>query len=592
MKKVLTDFIKYPFYANIVIAILVIFGGYSLLSLKKSFFPERASRFINITVAYPGASPKEMEEAVTTRIEESIRGIVGIREFTSTSSENFASVTIETLTNYDVDDVLRDVKNAVDGISSFPVDAERPIIFKQRETTRVANLGLSGDVTLETLKRHADRIEDDFLNSGIVTQLSISGYPELEISVEVSEKNLLRYDLTISDVVSAVSSNNLDVSAGTIRSEEEELLIRSRNRTVDPNIIADIIIRANRDGSFIRVRDVAVVKRKFAEVSNKSYMNGKRAVYFTVQKLSDEDLEVISDYLNDYVENFNAENKGVQLSVTFDFKTLLDSRLNLLLNNGGIGLLLVVISLAMFLSFRLSLWVAWGIPASFLGMFIVANLAGVTINMISLFGMILVIGILVDDGIVIGENIFAHFERGKSPKRAAYDGTLEVMPAVITSVSTTIIAFTPLMFLEGQLEFLYEMAFIVVFSLGFSLIEAFLVLPAHLSSDRVLRRAGNGKNTLRKNLDKIIYFLRDKTYEKVLRATIKWRWIVITIPVALILITLGMIQGTVIRTTFFPSIAFDFFSVNLAFTPGSGERQTMEFLQEFEDKIWEVNQDL
>lgn len=592
MKKVLENFIKYPFYANIVIAILLIFGTYSLLSLKKSFFPERSSRFINITVVYPGASPKEMEEAITTRIEEAIRGLVGIKEFTSTSSENFSQVRIETLTNYDIDDVLRDVKNSVDGISSFPVDAERPIVFKQRETTNAVNLGLSGNVSLENLKKHSLKIEDDFLNSGIISQLSISGYPALEISVEVSEKNLLRYNLTVNDIANAIAANNLDVAAGTIRSDEEEILIRSRNRTVDPNILADIVVRANLDGSFVRIRDVAMVKKKFSEVPNKSYLNGKRAVFFNIRKLADEDLEQISNYLNEYVENFNAENEGVELTVTFDFKELLDSRLDLLINNGGVGLLLVVISLAMFLSFRLSLWVAWGIPASFLGMFIVANLAGVTINMISLFGMILVIGILVDDGIVIGENIFAHFERGKSAKKAAYDGTIEVLPAVLTSVTTTIVAFTPLMFLEGSLEFLYEMAFIVVFSLGISLIEASFVLPAHLSSEKILRRVKKDSNGIRSKLDKIIYFLRDKTYKKVLKATIKWRWIVITIPIALIIITVGMIKGTVIRTTFFPSIAFDFFTVDLAFTPGAGEKQTMKYLEDFEDKIWEVNDDL
>ncbi len=326
MKKVLEEFIKYPFYANIVIAILVIFGGFSLLSMKKSFFPERSSRFINISVAYPGASPKEMEEAITTRIEEAIRGLVGIKEFTSTSSENFSRVTIETLTNYDIDDVLRDVKNSVDGISSLPVDAERPIVFKQRETTQAANLGLSGDVSLETLKKYANKIEDEFLNSGIITQLDISGYPNLEISVEVTEKNLLRYNLTIPEIVNAIASNNLDVAAGQIRSDEEEILIRSRNRSVDPNIIADIILRANRDGSFVRIRDVGMVKKKFAEVSNKSYMNGNRAVYFTIRKLADEDLEVISEYVNNYAETFNEENKGVRLEVTFDYKSLLDSQ--------------------------------------------------------------------------------------------------------------------------------------------------------------------------------------------------------------------------------------------------------------------------
>lgn len=592
MKKIVQAFIKYPFYANILIAVLVLFGGYSLMSLKKSFFPERSSRFISVSVAYPGASPKEMEQSITTRIEESIRGLVGIKEFSSTSSENFASVRIEILTSYDIDDVLRDVKNAVDGISSLPVDAERPVVYKQREVTQVARLGLSGDVGLETLKKYSNDIEEDFLNSGIITQLSIQGYPPLEISVEVSEETLLRYNMNFQDIISAIALNNIDVAAGTIRSDEEELLIRSRNRSVEPNTIGDIILRANKDGSYIRIRDIATVKRKFSEESNESYLNGKVAIFFTVNKLADEDLEEISNYLNKYAAEFNEQHPSIKLDITFDYLNLLNSRLSLLYNNGGMGLLLVVISLAIFLSFRLSLWVAWGIPASFLGMFIAANLAGITINMISLFGMILVIGILVDDGIVIGENIFTHFEKGKNPKKAALDGTLEVMPAVITSVTTTIVAFAPLMFLEGQMEMLYEMAFIVIFSLGFSLIEAFLILPSHLSSNHVLRRSNGEQKKIRKQFEKIIVFLRDKTYKKVLDAVIRWRWIVVVIPVALILITLGMIQGTLIRTTFFPSITFDFFAVNLAFTPGSGEKQTFEYLKNFEEKIWQVNEEI
>jgi multidrug efflux pump subunit AcrB len=592
MKKLISTFIKYPFYANILIAVLVIFGGFSLMSMKKSFFPERSTRFITISVAYTGASPEEMEQSITTRIEESIRGLVGIKEFTSTSSENFSSVRIETLTSYDIDDVLRDVKNAVDGISSLPVDAERPIVFKRREITRVASMGLSGDVDLETLKKYATEIEEDFLNSGIVTQLTIQGYPPLEISVEVPEATLLRYKLTFQDIMRTISSNNVDISAGKIRSDDEEILIRSRNRSVDPNVIGDIILRANSDGSYLRIRDIATVKRKFNEDSNEAYMNGKVAVFFTINKLADEDLEEISKYVSSYAEEFNKTHEGIVLEMTFDFLNMLNSRLGLLYNNGGIGLLLVVISLAIFLSFRLSLWVAWGIPASFLGMFIVANLAGVTINMISLFGMILVIGVLVDDGIVIGENIFTHFERGKSPKQAALDGTLEVMPAVLTSVTTTIVAFAPLMFLVGQMEMLYEMAFIVVFSLGFSLIEAFLILPSHLSSKHVLRRKNGDTGKVRRNLEKIIIFLRDKTYKKVLSAVIRWRWIVIIIPIALIFITVGMFKGTLIRATFFPSITFDFFSVNLAFSAGEGEKQTYAFLRNFEEKIYEVNTEI
>ena len=196
MKKLVTIFVKYPFYANLLIAVIVLAGGFSLLSMKKSFFPERNSTFLRITVSYPGASPKEMEEGITTRIEEAIRGIVGIKEFTSTSSENFTRVDIETTGEYELDETLMEVKNAVDGISSFPTDAEKPIVFKRRTTTWAARLGISGDVDLITLKKYANQIEEDFLASGVISQVSVGGYPALEISVEVSEKDLLRYNLT------------------------------------------------------------------------------------------------------------------------------------------------------------------------------------------------------------------------------------------------------------------------------------------------------------------------------------------------------------------------------------------------------------
>ena len=593
MKKLLTIFVKYPFYANIIITIVVLAGGLSLMNMKRSFFPETKSKILQISMAYPGASPKEMEEGITTRIEEALRGIVGIKEITSTSSENFSSVRVETTGEYDLDETLMEVKNAVDGISSFPSAAERPIIFKRRSRTQAAYMGLSGDADLLTLKKHAQKVEDDFLASGIISKISITGYPALEISVEVKEEDLLRYNLTFDLISGAIAANNSDISAGQIKSDDEEILIRSRNRSVDPNIIGDIILRANNDGSFLRIRDVAKVKTKFADVSSSTLINGKSGIFFSVEKLGNEDLGEIAKFINSYEEKFNTEHTNVRIDVTYDFNSMLDSRLNLLYNNGGIGLLLVIISLAFFLSFRLSLWVAWGIPSSFLAMFVVASMSGVTINMISLFGMILVIGILVDDGIVIAENIFAHFEMGKSPKRAAIDGAYEVLPAVVTSVTTTIVAFTPLLLLEGRMEFFYEMAFIVVFSLGFSLIEAFFVLPAHLSSSHILRRNEDKKSgNIRAKLDRVIYVMRDIIYKNVLESIIKWRWIVAAVPIALILITVGMINGALIRTTFFPTIAFDMFNVNIAFTPGAGEKQTAEFLERYDKTIWDVNDEL
>ncbi len=594
MKKIVSTFVKYPFYANILIVIIVFGGVFAYMNMKKSFFPETESRFINVSVFYPGASPKEMDEGVTTRIENAVRGIVGVKEITSTSSENFASVRIETTGEYDLDETLAEVKNAVDGISSMPSAAERPLVSKQRSRSMAMFISLSGNADLENLKKYAYDIEDDFLNSRIISQVGIVGFPALEISIEVTEENLLRYNLTFDEISRAVAMNNRDISAGMIKSKEEEILIRARSRSVSPNLIQDIVLRANPDGSFLKIRDVGEVKRKFADVSNSLKLNGEQAIQIIINKLPEEDLEEISNYVKKYTEEFNEKHEDVELNINFDFLSMLRSRLELLYRNGGSGLLLVLIALALFLNVRLSAWVAWGIPSAFLMMFIFASLYGVTINMISLFGMILVIGILVDDGIVIGENIFSHFEKGKSPKRAAIDGTMEVLPAVVTSIFTTIIAFSPLLLIKtGGMEFMFEMAFVVVFSLFFSLLEAFFVLPAHLGSRHVLRR--DKKRTgagFRNKLNSAIFFMRDRIYGKTLKIMIKWRWAMITVPIALMIITAGLFGGGFIKATFFPPMTFDFFNVDFAFKPGEGSENTEKLLTEFDEIVWEVNEDL
>jgi len=594
IKKIVITFIKYPFYANLIIAVLLLAGGFGLMNMKKSFFPERSTTEIVVSVVYPGASPKEMEEGVTMRVEEALRGIVGIKWVNSTSSENFATVRITTTGDYDIDESLMEVKNAVDGITSFPVSAEKPIVYKRRNRTNALFMSLVGDVDLLTLKKYADEVELDLYNSGVMSQIQVSGYPSLEISVEASEEDLLRHNLTFSDISRAIAMNNRDISAGTIRSDEEEILIRSRAKTYDPDMIGEIILRADQGGRFLRIRDVAQVKMKFADVPSGAYMNGQQSISFQVFKLADEDLSEITIFLQEYVAEFNNSNDGVRLEVTYNFLDMLGDRLDLLYRNGGIGLMLVLISLGLFLNLRLSLWVAWGIPASFLGMFIVAAMYGITINMISLFGMILVVGILVDDGIVIAENIYTHYERGKSSRRAAIDGTMEVLPAVTTSVTTTIIAFSPLLFLQGRMEMMFEMAFVVIFSLLFSLAEAFFVLPAHVGSHWVLRKSTNNTRWLkiRRSLDKVMDFMKYTLYAPTLRFMIRWKYIMLITPLALIMITIGLFQGGQIQSTFFPAIPFDFFNVNLAFTPGSGEKQTFEYLADFEDAMWELNEEI
>ncbi|TRX59576.1 efflux RND transporter permease subunit [Fulvivirga sp. M361] len=594
VKGLVEYFVKYPILANIIIALTLIGGIASFFGTKKSFFPSRKINNISILVAYPGASPEEMEEGVTTKIEESITSIAGIDEVNSNSSENNASISITVLENYDIDEVYTEVKNAVDAISSFPQDAEKPVIYKIKPTTPSQWLAITGDVDLYTLKKYGERIEDDLLASGVVSQLNLMGFNDREISIEVTENDLRRYGITFDQVASAVRLNNLDISAGSIKSTSEEILIRSKAKETDAELIGDIVLKSNEDGSKLLLRDIGTIKEQFADVPNKWTINGQRAVFVQVLKLEDEDLQEISEYINTYADEFNASNSVVQLIVSFDFMDYLNQRLEMLTTNGMIGLLLVLVALGLFLSIRLSAWVAWGIPSSFLGMFILGAFFGLTINMISLFGMILVIGILVDDGIVIAENIYSHFEKTGNPIKAAVNGTMEVLPAVTTSVTTTIVAFMPLFFLTGGFEFLKDMAFVVVASLSFSLLEAFFVLPAHLASKSVLSVKSEDTRSfkIRKQINRFVDWMRYDLYGNALKYTMKYRVISVCTLIALFPIMGGLFGGGFIKSTFFPNIPFTNFEIDIAFKPGTREQVTEGYLRKFENIVWEVNDEL
>ncbi len=595
MRPIVTFFVKYPIWANAIIGVVVIVGALSyVFGLKKSFFPERQPKNITVSVVFPGASPEEVEEGVTIKVEEAIKGIVGIVEVSSVSSENSASVTIETSTDYDLDEITTEVKNAVDRINSFPVSAEKPVVVKEKSTSFAVFMGVKGNVSLEDLKTTAEKVENDFLASGLISQIRLSGFPPLEISIEVPEANLRRYGLTFSQVAGAVRANNRDISGGSIKTEDEEIKIRANSKEFDAASIEQIIVRANPDGTKVLLKDVAIVEKKFADTPNKVYSNDERAVSISVSKLPEEDITKIATYVMDYVEDFNAKNTTVQLFTYFNANDVLEQRLDLLTRNFGVGLLLVLITLSLFLSLRLSFWVAAGIPLSFLAMFIIGDLAGITINMLSLFGMLLVVGILVDDGIVIAENIYTHFQKGKDAKKAAIDGTMEMIPSVFTSVMTTIIAFLPLMYLDNN-GFTRETAIVVIACLAFSMVEAFFILPAHLASRRILSRRKDNKSLyarFRNTMEGGIEFVRNKVYAKALNFLIQWKWVSFMAPLMFIIITIGMFRGGFVKSSFYPIPPADDLNVNLKLKPGTRENITEEYLRAFQDSVWLVHRDI
>ncbi|MBG15284.1 MAG: acriflavin resistance protein [Crocinitomicaceae bacterium] len=599
MNKIIEYFIKYPIWANAIIIVTAIAGILSLFSMPHSFFPEMQPNRVYVAVSYPGASPEEIEEGITTKIEESLNGIQGVKEITSRSSENSARITVEANEGEDINIILQDVKNAVDGIYSFPSGAEKPIVYAQKSrggfggfSNVVGFYSLMGPDDLWKLKKMSDKIERDLLNNKEISQIEVYGYPPIVIAIDVRENDLLRYNLTFDFIANIVKLSNVDMSGGSVKTNDEEIIIRSMNRTTDPNLIKNIVVYAQPNGDVIRLKDIADVNLEFSEVPIKSYTDGKRSINFIVKKTPSEDLNKIADEMTSYIEKFNLKESEYEMKNLFQFADLLDQRIYMLSKNLIIGLVLVCIVLGLFLSVRLSLWVAFGIPFSFIGMIAIGIFYGMTINMISLFGMILVVGILVDDGIVIAENIYSHFEMGKSPMRAALDGTKEVMNAVITSVLTTVFAFSTLLFVGGDLEMMQEMAFSVIACLLFSLIEAFLILPSHLSSKKILNKSlVSGQKKFRSKIEKIVNYLRDG-YSKVITKIIKnYRWHVWTPALFILLVSILFSLG-IIRWTFFPSIPFDNILVEFSFKPGERENRTEKFLWYCDSIIEQYNKEL
>lgn len=598
MRNFIAFFVKYPIWSNAIIVVTALAGLLSIFTMNHSFFPELNPNMVYVTVAYPGASPEEIEEGIATKIEESLTGVEGVKETSSYSTENYCNVNIEAIEGTDLNILLQEVKNAVDGIISMPEGAERPIVVSQK-SRGMGNMGgtvgyvaLKGPNDMYKLKEMSDKIERDFLSSKEISQISVFGYAPQIIAVDVRADDLLKYNLTFDEISQKVKTSNIDISGGTIKSTDEELYIRSLNKSTDANTIAQIVIKASPTGELIKLKDVADVKFEFSDISLENYVDGQRSISFIIKKIPSEDLHAISVFIDKYIKDFNSENEGYELQTLFMFSELLDQRINMLSNNLFIGLILVCIILGLFLSLRLSVWVAFGIPFSFLGMFFLGSLYGITINMISLFGMILVVGILVDDGIVIAENIFSHYEKGKSPVQAAIDGTMEVLSSVFTSILTTIVAFGFLLFVGGQMEMMEEMAFSVIACLAFSMIEAFLILPAHLSSKKILAPTKvTWYNNIRKSIEKRITRLTN-LYGNLSYKMIKYyRWFVFG-PVLFIAIIISLMYSGVIKGAFFPAIPFDDISIDIAFKPGEREHKTKSFIWYLNDVVNDYSEEL
>ena len=592
MKKLITHFIKYPVAGNVIILAFFLLGYAGITSMRSSFFPLQESKLINITVVYPGASPQEIEEGVVLKIENNLRGLLGIDRFTSSSKENSGSIVVESVKGYDIDVLLADVKNAVDKVPSFPAEMEPPVVAKQETINKAISMVIAGkSIDLSTLKTMARQVESDLRAIPGISQVDVSGFPDEEIVIAVKEDVLRRYDIGFQEVAQSVASANLLITGGSVKTKQEEYLIRLRNKSYYAKELENIVVKAFPNGSQIKLLDLAEISDTWSETPNRSYFNGNPSITIDVSTTNQEDLVDAAQNTLKYIEEFNAKNQNASLAVTSDRSITIIQRTELLLTNGVQGVLLVLFFLSLFLRPRLAAWVAFGLPISFLGMFMVVNYLDVTINVLSLFGMIIVIGILVDDGIVIAENIFHHYEKGKTRIQAAIDGTMEVIPAITSAIITTLIAFSTFFFLDGRIgQFFMEVSIVVILTLGFSLLEAFIILPAHIAHSKVLTP---NQKTYRFNVwgDRMMNYMRDKIYTPSLTWALKYKPISFAILIALLMITVGAMQGGVIKATFFPTIASDQVSVKLTMPQGVNPEETDSLISIVEAAAWEVNEE-
>ncbi len=592
MKSLIKYFIRYNINANVLVLLVFIFGWFGMRSMKTTFFPVSEDRNATIQVTYPGASPEEMEEGVVLKIEDNLKGLSGIDRVTSKSSENFATIQVEVLKNYDSDRVLSDIKNAVDRINSFPTGMEPPVIFKTEGLTFVVDLAVSGDTDLKTLKKVARKIESDLLAIDGISKISLEGFPDEEIVISLREDRMRAYGLTFNQIRRAVQQANLNMTGGTIKGVKEELLIRALSKKYYGKDLENIIIKATPDGRIVRLKDIAKVEDQWADSPNRVYLDGNRTIRITVNNTKSEDLITVSNLVGTYMEKFNSENDDIKLTLIRDGAKILKQRISLLLKNGAYGGIFVVLFLALFLNPRLGFWVALGLPVAFMGMFMVGGMFGITVNMMSLFGMILVVGMLVDDGIVVGESIYQEHEKGVPTVSAALSGTMKVLPAVVSGVLTTAVAFSVFFFLDGRMgEFMSDMAFVVCATLIFSLMEGALILPAHIAHSRAMQKDAK-KSTFERKMNNFMFWMRDKLYRPVLKSSATHKTIVFSVAVSLLIIAVGAIRGGIIKTTFFPYIDRDDITITVEMGSGTPADVTEAVLDRIEESVYAVNAEL
>ena len=586
--------------ANLLMVLILVTGGLSVFTIAQAVFPDFDLDMVQVRVDYPGASPQEVEQAIVQRIEEQIEGIEGVRRITATATEGVGVVFAELTLGTDPARALDEIKAEIDRIVSFPADAEEPEVSQLVNRSRVIDIVLFGDVDERTLKELANRTKDDLMSLPEISYVTVSGVRDYEIGIEVSSDALRAYGLTLEEVAAAVRRASLDMAGGRVDTREEEILVRVEGQNYTRADFEEIIVRGARSGAELRLGEIARVIDGFQDADLISRFNGRPAALVKVFRTGDdrvlEGVAAVERYLQEELRP--SLPRGVEVEIWENEAEYLESRMSLLAKNGRIGLLLVLLALTLFLNIRLAFWTAIGIFLSFTGVFAVMAVLGVSINMLTLFGFILAIGIVVDDAIVVGENIYAERERGTPGLEAAIRGAQRVSVPVTFAVLTTVAAFTPLLFIPGIIgKFLNNVPIIVIAVLSLSLIEALFILPYHLShlppphavtGNRAIRFVERIQAKVHGTLQRFI----EGPLERTVTFATRHYGLVIAGAISMLLLTAGLVAGRYVKFSFLPDIPGEEVMAQLEMPQGTPSERTREIAEMLERAGHEVAAEL
>lgn len=600
---------------NLIMIFILIAGGYTAYTMKREMFPQFSLDMVNIGVPYPGASPEEAEEGICIKIEEQLKSLEDVKVIYSTAVEGYGSVFLELKDGTDVTEKVDEIKTEIDLIDSFPEESEDPVVTEIKNSDPAIYLAIYGDVDEKILRDTAEKIRDDLVATDDISLANLIGVRDYEISIEVSEESLRQYNLSFNQVSAAVKTGSVDLPGGKIKTKGGEFLVRSKGKRYSGEEFGRIPIVTRDDGTSIKLGDVATIIDGFEDRDIKARFNGKPAALVMVRRTDSQDNIAITDTVKAYIES-QKDNlpQGITLGYWFDMADMVQDRIDLLLKNGVQGILLVFIVLALFLDFGLAFWVAAGIPISFMGAFLILNYFGASLNMLSMFGFIMTLGILVDDAIIVGENVYTHYESGKSAKNAVIDGIAQIGGPVVMAVTTTIVAFTPLMHLTGIMgKFIAIMPQAVICILAFSLIEAFIILPAHLehaltpkpkNKSLVFRILffwwtwilwGIGEITyfqkpIRHRVEKGLNMFIRSVYKPALKYFVRNRYFTLAIGFGVLIISFGLLAGGHVPFLLFGKTDSNWMISEVIYPLGTPFKATEKTIKQIEKGAFELNE--